>query len=102
MGFGKYLFRLSSRTSSNTCGARGHDYIVSKANFSALDQSGLSLIVFINMCPETLNPFFFFFFKSFLASKIGLFLAPPHSLFHLFDQNSLEKKEHKVYNVNLC
>lgn len=61
MGFGKYLFRLSSRTSSNTCGARGHDYIVSKANFSALDQSGLSLIVFINMCPKTLNPFFFFF-----------------------------------------
>lgn len=80
MGFGKYLFRLSSRTSSNTCGARGRDYIVSKANFSALDQSGLSLIVFINMCPKTLNPFFF----------------------HLFDQNSLEKKEHKVYNVNLC
>lgn len=72
MGFGKYLFRLSSRTSSNTCGARGRDYIVSKANFSALDQSGLSLIVFINMCRKTLNPFFFFF-KSFLASKIGLF-----------------------------
>lgn len=72
MGFGKYLFRLSSRTSSNTCGARGRDYIVSKANFSALHQSGLSLIVFINMCPKTLNPFFFFF-KSFLASKKGLF-----------------------------
>lgn len=97
MGFGKYLFRLSSRTSSNTCGARGRDYIVSKANFSALDQSGLSLIVFINMCPKTLNPFFFFFFI-----LIGLFLAPPHSFFHLFDQNSLEKKEHKVYYVNLC
>lgn len=62
MGFGKYLFRLSSRTSSNTCGARGRDYIVSKANFSALDQSGLSLIVFINV-PEDPQSFFFFFFS---------------------------------------
>lgn len=61
MGFGKYLFRLSSRTSSNTCGARGRDYIVSKANFSALDQSGLSLNVFINMRPEDPQSLFFFF-----------------------------------------
>lgn len=74
MGFGKYLLRLSSRTSVCLHGQVltpvvlvGPDYIVSKANFSALRQKWIMFDCVCKYMPE--DPQSFFFFLIFLGFK---------------------------------